>query len=446
MEGETSVDDVMSEEMLLQLRQWQEAQKNRLIEQQQHQRQLLIEKQKKLLSMINTCEAANNTENVSQIGEQSEMALVGEHNIPKENSNYTRASSSPPSVDDVPLKKPRAVRTFQQLLETSMTNKDQALTSQNTAQVKKFPFLKRGQGISRFGAISKPKSDKTTHSLKKNGKENQLPSISSMHTVQQVQKTEIPSLSLVQSQFHPSHPVNAKSIHPLEVQKNTKVDMQVVPFQVPKVDESLREGNSSRNEEDLAVFELLERFANINASFSSSSSLIGQLIDKGVTHLPSPSKVMHFLSKKRTTLSSCTSEDTGVEPERKVGKPSRHVRFAESIEEEEPYSKFSYENEKPWLENISEEEVNQSQQSPFISNTIRTNQPSNEHLDLDETPTSPIGFPDYQKLFGNPARSLWTNEELPSPTQDDCILKDSSYPMSNVSDPVPEQLKGIFGK
>ena len=160
MEGETSVDDVMSEEMLLQLRQWQEAQKNRLIEQQQHQRQLLIEKQKKLLSMINTCEAANNTENVSQIGEQSEMALVGEHNIPKENSNYTRASSSPPSVDDVPLKKPRAVRTFQQLLETSMTNKDQALTSQNTAQVKKFPFLKRGQGISRFGAIFKPKSEK----------------------------------------------------------------------------------------------------------------------------------------------------------------------------------------------------------------------------------------------------------------------------------------------
>ena len=65
-----------------------------------------------------------------------------------------------------------------------------------------------------------------------------------MRTVQQVQKIEIPSLSLVQSQFHLSHPVNTKPIHPLELQKNTKVDMQVVPFQVSKVDESLKEGKS----------------------------------------------------------------------------------------------------------------------------------------------------------------------------------------------------------
>jgi hypothetical protein len=61
---------------------------------------------------------------------------------------------------------------------------------------------------------------------------------------------------------------------------------------------------------------------------------------------------------------------------------------------------------------------------------------------LDETPTSPIGFPDYQKLFPNPARSLWTNEELPSPTtQDESFLKNNN-PLSNLSDPVIDQIKG----
>ena len=58
-------------------------------------------------------------------------------------------------------------------------------------------------------------------------------------------------------------------------------------------------------------------------------------------------------------------------------------------------------------------------------------------MNLDETPTSPIGFPDYQKLFGLPARSLWAAEErATSPTNEE-------NPMKNLTDPSLD-LKGIY--
>jgi hypothetical protein len=442
MEEDTSVDDVMSEEMLQKLRNWQQEQKSRLMEQQQHQRLLLMEKQKKLLSMINTGDKLNAPESGSVgIVEPSDLISAAEFDNQNENRDHSQKISlnSPHSVDDVLLKKPRSVQTFQQLLETSMNTKDQALTSQNTAQVKKFTFLKRGQGISRFGVISKPKIGKPTQSKENLGKENKIPPITKSAKIQVNKKLPSP---LVQSQLS-SKPTAVESV------QDSQISTQDLPFTPQRVDESLRDINSSRNEEDLAVFELLERFANINASFSSSSSLIGQLIDKGVTHLPSPSKVINFLSRKQTNISASNS-DVGVASERKSGKPSRHVRFAENIEEEQTQSKFNEEEyEKPWLVDISEEDPGHSHASPYVSNTIRPSQNSNEptspvreRFDLDETPTSPIGFPDYHKLFGNPVRSLWTNEELSSPTtQDESFLKNSN-PLSNFSDPVIDQIKG----
>lgn len=448
MDSEISADGVMSEDMLQQLRVWQQEQKNRLIEQQQQQRLLLIEKQKKLLSMINTCDGATIQENTS-VGtlQQSNFMMKEEFKNPKENGcNSPKISvSSPNNVDDVPLKKPKSVRTFNQLLETSISSKDQVLSSQNTAQAKKFPFLKRGQGISRFGVISKPKIEKTTHSKVTSGKENKIPFISmTTATTKEASKTNKQPISHMQNQ------VKLKSV-PVEPLQDTKVSMEVVPFQAQvNVDESLQEVNSSKNEEDLAVFELLERFANINASFSSSSSLIGQLIDKGVTHLPSPSKVINFLSRKRTNFSVNNSEEAGIAPERKTGKPTRHVRFAETVDADQPRSMSNEDGEKPWLADISEENACESHASPYISNTIRPSHqsdhpasPVESRFDLDETPTSPIGFPDYQKLFGNPIRSLFTNEELPSPTQDDSFLKNSN-PLSDLSDPVVNQMKGIL--
>ena len=439
MEENTSMDDVMSEEMLQKLRNWQQEQKNRLMEQQQHQRLLLMEKQKKLLSMINTGDNSNTSENSSfGILEASNFTPEGECDNKKDNRDSNpRNSSSSHSVDDVPLKKPRSVQTFQQLLETSINTKDQALTSQNTTKVEKFTYLKRGQGISRFGVISKPKIGKSTHSKGNLGKENKVPPITKSTKVQIKEKLPSP---LVQSQ------VNLKPT-PVESVQDAKISMEVLPFTAQRVDESLRDVNLSRNEEDLAVFELLERFANINASFSSSSSLIVQLIDKGVTHLPSPSKVINFLSRKQTNILTSNSEEVGFVPERKSGKPSRHVRFADNVEEEQTQIKYYEEHEKPWLTDISEEDP--SHASPYVSNTIRSNHHSNEptspvreRFDLDETPTSPIGFPDYQKLFPNPARSLWTNEELPSPTTQDESFPKNNNPLSNLSDPVIDQIKG----
>ena len=82
MEENTSMDDVMSEEMLQKLRNWQQEQKNRLMEQQQHQRLLLMEKQKKLLSMINTGDNSNTSENSSfGILEASNFTPEGECDI-----------------------------------------------------------------------------------------------------------------------------------------------------------------------------------------------------------------------------------------------------------------------------------------------------------------------------------------------------------------------------
>lgn len=202
---------------------------------------------------------------------------------------------------------------------------------------------------------------------------------------------------------------------------------ELVAFNPSSHVEVSNNNNSSRNEEDLAVFELLERFANINSSFSSSSSLIGQLIDKGITHLPSPSKVVHFLSKKPARAATTATR--------------RHVRFAETVDEvEHP--------EEP-------EEMEEPPPSPFVSNTIRPNTVGRQESkddDLDETPTSPIGFPDYQKLFGNPSmmRPLWTDqEELASPTtvqRDHFNLKsDESSTSNDHSDPVlQQQIRGGF--
>lgn len=449
MEGDNSVDGVMSEDMLQQLRVWQQEQKSRLMEQQQQQRLLLMEKQKKLLSMINTCDAASISGNMSD-GTLEPSSFMQEEGYDTQNekrcNSPKNSASSPNIVDDMPLKKPRSVRTFQQLLETSMGSKNQALSSENADNAKKFPFLKRGQGISRFGVISKPKTVKASHSKGTSGKENKTPSNpTTTYTVKEAPKMNKQPLPLLQNQ------IKQKSV-PLQNNKEhggpTKL-MEVMPFQPQfSANESVREVNSSRNEEDLAVFELLERFTNINASFSSSSSLIGQLIDKGVTHLPSPSKVMNFLSRKRTNFPANSSEEAGVAPERKSGKPIRHVRFAETVEEDQPQNKSNEDYEKPWLTDISEENSCDSHASPYISNTIRPSQQSNpiastieDRFDLDETPTSPIGFPDYQKLFGNPIRSLFTNEELPSPSQDDDYLKKN---LCELSDPIFNQIKGSF--
>lgn len=468
MEAEVSVDDPMSDEMIKQLRQWQQEQKNRLIEQQQQQRQILLDKQKKLLSMINNTGTENSIPGNFSANEQHNMYSESGIENQRGNNSPKFSVSSPTSVDDVPLKKPKAVCSFQQILENSISNKDQALTSQNSGHGKKFPFLKRGQGISRFGMISKSKTGRSTIPKNKLGKENKTPIESTVSNTQNFQTLETPevsktnqkkssNLNSVESSGSVLNSFETISFKPtfselvcpkptsVESTQETKTMMQVVPFQQPKCDESLREPNSSRNEEDLAVFELLERFANINASFSSSSSLIGQLIDKGVTHLPSPSKVISFLSRKHTNFSPFSTEEVAIESERKSHKANRHVRFAVD-EDQAIHPKEDYGQQ--WLPDISEEDISHSQPSPYISNTIRNQQPLNptssvqDRVDLDETPTSPIGFPDYQKLFGNPVRSLWTSEEHNSPTQDDCFLRNTNTP-SSLSDPLVNQMKGM---
>ena len=437
------VDDARSEEMLQELRDWQQEQKKRLAEQQAQQRLLLLEKQKKLLSMINSAE------NSSPYQDSDSAAGLTEsyRNHPSDADDGTprihnQAKPCPRSVDDVPLRKPRAVRSFQQMLETSLTNKGES-GEPNEGQPgaeKKFPFLKRGQGISRFGTVSQPKKSagKPSSGAKTKGKENKAP-VPSKPANKSLQSKNLKPVANIA----PKQPA-VQIIELDEAMPQPSTSAQIIPYQ-PQVSQPSRsepelEFNSSRTEEDLAVFELLERFATINASFSSSSSLIGQLIDKGVTHLPSPSKVLSFLSKRRAAFPASAAAHgeefySGQAPPKT--QKTKHVHFAENVEDDEEDL-----SDKPWLSGITEQVLSQSHpSSPFISNTVQAAKPLREperpapQLNLDETPTSPIGFPDYQKLFGNPARTLWSNDDVGSPDND-------TDPRSRLTDPDTD-LRGI---
>ena len=352
MDDESSSEEPKSDELFQKLRDWQHQQHQRLIEQQQQQRLMLLNNQKQLLSRLNSPDS--NSLSVSS-------------------GNDTPAS---PRVDDVLLIKPRCVRTFQQILENSLNKKEPPAEVADGKQSRKFPYLKRGQGISRFGAIPKPnKRIPPTKASKSTGKENK--GSTSGNKCEKMAETEATTNS------------------------------QLVPFQPLRdnnSDESSardeREMNSSRTEEDLAVFELLERFATINASFSSSSSLIGQLIDQGVTHLPSPSKVMDFLSQKRATVvEDGNEEDTEQAP--KLLKANKRVHFADSINNSISKEPTESECASPV----------QTYSSPFISNTLVS---SNDEMNLDVTPLSPIGFPDFHQLFGRIPQSLWPKDMQPS--------------------------------
>lgn len=445
------LDETKSEEMLQQLRDWQEDQKKRLAEQQAQQRLLLLEKQKKLLSMINSAENTSPfQENYSPSEAAGSYLELQSDEGETETPRTQQPKHFPPSVDDVPLKRPRAVRSFQQLLETSLTNdgnkeESGAPNGGESGATKKFPFLKRGQGISRFGSVSQPQ--KTTKkpapsSSKSKGKENKAPP-KATKTVQ-LSKIDKPNKTAAPKQTT----VQVKSLDYME--DIPAASAQVVPYQKPEVTrlqvaeksqiQTDLECSSTRTEEDLAVFELLERFASINASFSSSSSLIGQLIDKGVTHLPSPSKVLSFLSKRRADFPvPTTHEDEYSDPAPPKSLKTKHVHFAESVEENEEDDLM----DRPWLSGITEEVLSQSHPSSLlVSNKIQTSKASHEpekasQMNLDETPTSPIGFPDYQKLFGNPARTLWDkDDDLASPDND-------SDPRSRLTDPDTD-LRGIL--
>jgi len=405
-EDDSVVEDARSEEMIQQLRNWQEEQKKRLIEQQTQQRQLLLEKQKKLLSMINSVESGS--------VQEEDLSALGESFQPLSIAAQEKVTKPSPSMDDIPLKKPRAIRPFQQMLETSLTAKESTKEPQEGASSKKFTFLKRGQGISRFGSITKPQTArKQPVATKAKGKENKAPLAKSVGEPSQPPVADPKPVSIPNKKL-------AVEIRDPDIEE---VSTQVATYHPKIAEEYLGKElatNTSRTEEDLAVFELLERFTTINASFSSSSSLIGQLIENGVTHLPSPSKVLSFLSKRRAPDQPTSSReefdtDHGASKSFKTGK---HVHFAESVVANDE----SLQDEEPWLAGITGGNFGPPSESVRIGQQPARSFSQPEpppQINLDETPTSPIGFPDYQKLFGNPARSLWGNEDSSSLTESD---------------------------
>lgn len=436
------------EDALLQLRRWQEEQRARLIEQQKQQRELLLEKQKRLLSMLNsTSSEASGCEDSQSVSGALRNNTSETEPIPNQELH------TPKTIDDLPLKKPQALQSFQQIMETSLNSKVAPQSSSPEPPEKKYTFLKRGEGIKkRFGrastAVIKKEKAKENQAINRHGsgKENKQP----LKTEIPISKTP-PSCAIPQSHTSLPNPRNGsittemplKQLLPssssgpsqeMAIEERTNFPIEVKATSLFENVGSLRtmhdlnsmrdnfdsqkDAGASHNEEELAVFELLERFASINASFSSSSSFIGQLIEKGVNHLPSPSKVIDFLSKRR--LDSPENNARRVEPVA-AAKSQKKVHFAEVLEEQR-----NEDSGEGWLDDITTENADEDL-SPYVSNTLQRGRyvvdPSpiltgEDKPKLDETPTSPIGFPDYKKLFGNPVRTLWTREDF-SPIQNE---------------------------
>lgn len=426
--------DSNAEELFEQLRNWQQQQHQRLLEQQQQQRKLLADQQNKLMVMLNSSDSPADSpeEHVHSADSASTPLISVTANEIEDVQNQNFKGYTKNSLDEIPLKKPRSVKTFNQLLETSLTKNDQVEnTKENPTHTRKFPFLKRGQGISRFGpALKKPlkKTGNPGHKKpgKATGKENRP--IMEPKEEDELKKRNIESVAKDISGEMPVRPsgpsIQAVSRPPKEsstglldpttstqklasYQQETENDIDL------SVDDEAKEGKSGHEEEDLAVFELLERFATINASFSSTSSFIGQLLEKGVTQLPSPSKVINFLSKKQEVHNQVIGE--GACYRSKSLKSTKHVRFAENLED----------STSPWLDPILPTEMHQQpqvepQSSPYVSNTC-SSQPTftsaqqrfNRALELDEPPASPIGFPDLKQLFDDPLPRPWLDEERP---------------------------------
>lgn len=460
MDNESTEPSQDPEEALRQLRRWQDEQRARLIEQQKQQRELLLEKQKKLLSMLNSAgkgpPSDDDSLNVPEVLRNNTL----------EDDDGHQGPSTPKTIDEVPLKKPRALQSFEQIMENSLNSKDAPPVSSPEAPERKFTFLKRGEGISkRFGRVPNitlkkghPKASKAV-TRQNSGKENREPpkaeppiskslssrppSLCQTSTASTRSSRDTCSDSEPLPAVPPPQPEHFVKQTTFEKQEKTALDRAAsldeecieslrnfhVPYQMR--DQCItKDAGVSHNEEELAVFELLERFASINASFSSSSSLIGQLIEKGVNHLPSPSKVIEFLSKKR--LEPPETEQAGPHL---ASKAQKKVHFAEILEEQRDDSCVG-------LDNLTAENAD-GDYSPYVSNTLHCRPHADEESPIpayepkskhDESPASPIGFPDYKKLFGNPVRTLWAREELPSPGQDEDTGKESHPSESHEDD------------
>ena len=437
MEAEDLIDDVDPEDLLKRLRDWQQQQQNRLAQQQQQQRQILLQQQSQLLSKL----GSPRVEVDEKIAVPEKSADESLDIVEVKAKQWKKSTARHTTVDEMPLKKPRTVKTFQQLLETSLPVSDPPPDEKANHGQKKFSFLKRGQGISRFGQISFPvKRQAPVKKLVKKGKENQFPAATSNNKIvtREIKAKEpIPKQQAKASEPEPlvsslralAAPVHVEDELPIEIE-------EVAPVSTPEE----RAAKSSREEEDLAVFELLEKFATINASFSSTSSFIGQLIDKGVTSLPSPSKVIDFLAKKgHIEAPSNVCQDQGPKPL----KNDRHVRFADDLEVDDSSILYN----KPWLNRIEEESIDpaspcEPRSSPFVSNTCIGGRhhfydpaPSSAQLDFDETPASPIGFPDMRRLLAESPSSL---EDIPN----DNLRKFDGKALASVEAPPSKETKG----
>ena len=451
----TLLENSNPEELFEQLRNWQQQQQQRLLEQQQQQRKMLIEQQNKLLTMINPSDNQSIPKSAVSVENSNPTFLdVASVGVPQVNvtpgqiqnvQNRNFVASRKQSFDEIPLKKPRAVKSFNQLLETSLTKNENAEETPDSKSTKKFPFLKRGQGISRFGfdpkLPGKKKSNALQKKIPKEGKENKAP----IHvktkgqTNDKTQKTteNLPRNTNMMLPVAHTLSENQVNMDVQEDQVNSNSQESTAYCQQAEIEEIGGDSyviqdqpKTNRDEEDLAVFELLERFATINASFSSTSSFIGQLLDKGINQLPSPSKVISFLAKKKQIHIASNDNLEGQSDERapRPLKGNKHVRFAESLE----VSDASFLEDKPWLSAMKSDATSNdrrpespfdSHPSPFISNTCQplrtiTNENSapersNARVDLNETPTSPIGFPDFKKLFADPPskQPFWLGRE-----------------------------------
>ncbi|XP_013399795.1 centromere protein J-like isoform X2 [Lingula anatina] len=258
-------------------------------------------------------------------------------------------NSQPPDDDDRPIKPglSNRTRTFEELLEQQLQQEKQKedvqkQANKTTKNVVK-SFLKRGQGLTRFGLSSENRQKMTQKSSSKN--ESHSPK-----ATQHIEENRVtpPRKIASKTPSSPHHPIpslqlkpSPKMYNPSPVSKSMPVGK---PFSLEKmgdnagmtssIDASFLSAVKKRAEsekietEELEEFELLEQYADDNISFSSNSSLVVKLIDRDkakkgqVNHQMSPlskhikaAKMKHHLhqSPQDTRLEKTVEESENEE-------------------------------------------------------------------------------------------------------------------------------------
>ncbi|KAI8507474.1 hypothetical protein Bbelb_148540 [Branchiostoma belcheri] len=194
---------------------------------------------------------------------------------PEDSSNYSQGSGTP--EDERPIKPLSAGRpkTFEQLLEEKLhleESKDTESVDGPKQKATKRPFLRKGQGLARFGLTQNRIAGKTT-TPSEEVQENRTTSQTGRSTTQKTSTLSTPPTSSTMRQ--PKRLITTLKLKPQPVRKSVAVTKERVASQPTVAKEPVNNSDfppvEKLEDEELKEFELLERMAANTSSFIGST-------------------------------------------------------------------------------------------------------------------------------------------------------------------------------